>query len=665
MNKQIKNIIFSIAGLLLLFVLFFVVKFYFSDTKNLKSIYLIPKDAIYFVSSDKPIKNWETVRDSKLWQHLQTNTYFAELTANANTIDSVLNENKKLFDLLGSKKLLVSTHPISKYKYDYFFVVDLDKTAQFLQFKTLIKKLFSDDYTFTERMYKEVEIMELFDKKTRETLHLSIINNNLIASYTHTLVEAAISQLNEPTIGRDLKFVEINNKLKNDKLFQLYIQYNYVDEFTRILMNSSEKWVNDLSKILVYSGFDLDLVSGTKVVAKGVTNTNDNAVSYLQALQNSGLGKQSIAKVAPHRTSMYFSLGFENFSKFYENYTIIQQKNQKAFKEVESKTKQIEKFLDISIKDNFINWIDNEVALLKLEPISQSKNADFALVFKTKSAVSANENLDFILKQIKKKTPVKFKAISYKGYPIKFMAIKGFFKVFLGGYFSELETPYYTLIDDYVVFSNHPNTLKYIITNYTEKNTLNKATNYKEFISNFSSKSNLFVYINTPMLYESLLTGKDISLKKQLIKNKTYFTSFSQIGIQLMPKDNIFKSKLIIQYKDQESIQYSDEFKALTIGPMLEGSNLTNPIVVRDNQDPMEILKINPSDLNAKEFTKLYPNGELQVRVPLKDGQKHGIYKEYYKNGETRIKGRFKNDKRTGTWRKYDTNGKVVLKVKY
>ena len=245
------------------------------------------------------------------------------------------------------------------------------------------------------------------------------------------------------------------------------------------------------------------------------------------------------------------------------------------------------------------------------------------------------------------------------------MSIKGFFKVFLGGYFSELETPYYTLIDDYVVFSNHPNTLKYIITNYTEKNTLNKATNYKEFISGFSSKSNLFVYINTPMLYESLLTGKDVSLKKQLIKNQTYFTSFSQIGIQFMPKDNIFKSKLIIQYKDQESIQYSDEFKAPTVGPMLENSNRTNPIVVRDNQDPMEILKINPSDLNAKGFTKYYPSGELQVKVPLKDGQKHGIYKEYYKNGKIRIKGRFKNDKRTGTWKKYDTNGKVVLKVKY
>jgi len=664
MKFSVKKIILIIVGIGVLSGGYLFSKFYFPDVKNLNSIYLIPKNVAYFISSDQPVKNWKKVRDSELWQHLQTNDYFAELSENINTFDSILNKNEKIFDLLGSKKLMISIHPISKYQYDYFFVIDLKKTAKFLQFQSILKSLLSDNYVFSQRNYKGVEIIELFDKKTRETLSMAVINNNLIASYTHSLVEASINQLDEPIVGRDLKFIEINQKVKENKLFQLYIQYDYVDDFVYILSKYSDKWLHNLSTTLVYSGFDLDLIAGNKVVAKGFTNLNDSTRTYLEALQNSGVGKHVIAKVAPHRTSMYFSLSFDNFNRFYDNYEKILQEDPETFNTIKTNQKKIEDLLNINIKKNFVSWMDDEIALLKLEPVSQVSHDNFALVFKANDIDKATENLNYIIKQIKKKTPVKFKGIDYKGYPIKFMSIKGFFKMFLGGYFNKLETPYYTTIDDFVVFSNHPNTLKYIITNFEEKNTLLDAANYKNFVTNFESKSNLFVYINTPMIYNTIIEKVGNSAKKDLIKNKQYFTSFSQIGIQLMPKDDILKSTVIIQYKDQESINFSDEFKAPTVSQENAGFSETKPIVVREI-DEMQALTINPENLNATVYSRKYPNGQLQVTVPLKNGRKDGVYKEYYKNGKLRLKGRFKNDKKTGTWRKYDINGKLVIKKKY
>lgn len=662
-----KKIILIISILIAILSAFVYYQYSFKETDNLNAIYLIPRDAIYFVASNQPIKNWNTVKKSDIWQHLQTNPYFSELTASANTIDTLLNENKKLFDLLGSKKLLVSTHPISKRKYDYLFVVDLKKTAQLLQFKTVLKKIFEKDYRITERKYKEIEIIEFFNKKTRETLYFSVINNNLIASFTHTLVEASIDQLNEPTIGRDLHFIEINKKLNDNKLMRLFVQYNYVDEFAYMLSNTSEKWIKDLSKNLVFSGFDVDLLDGNKLMAKGYTNTQENSFSYLQAFTNAGLGYQDIAKVAPQRTSLYLSLGFESFGNFYKNYQELQKNNPAQFQEITENTQKIEKLLDIDIQKNFIDWIDDEMALLKLEPMSTAKNNDFALVLKAKKKSQATQNLDFILQQIKKKTPAKFKEIDYKGYPIKFMSIKGFFKLFFGGYFKDLVTPYYTIIDDYVVFSNHPNTLKYIITDYVEKNTLSNSVNYTAFKDNFETQSNLFIYINTPMIFPSIMEAVDVKIRADLDKNLEYFTSFSQIGIQLIPEYDVFESHLVIQYKDQESIQYSNEFTPPTVGPQENDQPAINenPIVVVQTQDPFDVLEINPKDLNAKEFVREYANGKIHVKVPLKDGMKHGIYRAYYKNGELYFKGRFKKDQRVGKWKKYDTEGKRVLSIRY
>jgi len=661
-----KKAVIILVGIIFIMLGYFSYKYYFSENKNLNSVYLIPRNAIYFVSSNKPIQNWKTIRNSETWQHLQTNAYFAKLTSKADTLDKILNDNAKLFDYLRNKKLLISAHPISDKDYDFLYITDLEKTAKLLQFKSVLKSLFNKTYSITERMYNTVEIIEFFDNKTRETLYLSVINNNLIASYTHTLVEASIDQLNEPTIGRDLKYLEINQKVSDNKLFQVFVQYNYLDEFATMLTNTSQKWVQDLSKNLVFSGFDIDLINENKIIAKGFTNTNDNSNYYLQAFQNLGVGSQQIDKVAPHRTSMYFSLGFDDFNKFYNNYKTLQEKDPVHFKTITENTKKLEELLSIDIQKNFIDWIDDEIAVLKLEPMSEVENNDFALVLKAKDAAVANKNLDFVLERIKKKTPVKFKEIEYKGYPIKFMSIKGFFKLFLGGFFKDLVTPYYTVIDDYVIFSNHPNTLKYIITSFKEKNTLDKATNYKEFKSNFESKSNLFIYINTPMIYPTIMNSVSEKTHQELKKNQAYFTSFSQIGIQLFAKERIFKSTLVVQYKDQESIQYSEEFKPPTVGPLLDNSSENKqPIIVYENTDPFDIIEINPSDLNADEYVKKYANGQVKVEVPLKDGMKNGIYKAYYKNGELHFKGRFKDDKRVGKWKKYDMEGKKILEVVY
>ncbi len=646
---------------------YFSYKFYLEDTQTLNSIYLIPRDAIYFVSSDKPIVGWKTVRTSETWQHLQTNEYFAELTTNADTLDLILKENSKLLDYLGSKKLVISAHPISKYNYDFLYITDLEKSAKFLQFKALVKSLFNKSYSITERNYKGIEILEFFNKTSRETLYLSVINNNVIASYTHTLVEASIDQLNEPTIGRDLRFIEINKKVHNNKLFQLYVQYNYIDEFVAILTRTNTKWVQNLSKNLVFSGFDIDLNSKNTIRADGFTNLNENSLDYLHAFQNIGVGSQDIAQVAPHRTSSYFSFGFDDFSKFYRNYNILQKEDPERFESISENTKKIEEKLNINIQKNFVNWIGDEIALLKLEPVNEGRNDDFALVLKAKDVAKATKNLDFILERIKKKTPVRFKEISYKEYPIKFMSIKGFFKLFFGGLFEDLVTPYYTVIDDYVIFSNHPNTLKYIITNFIEDNTLSKATNYKEFKSNFENKSNLFVYLNTPMLYPTILNSVGEKTKRSLKVNRAYFTSFSQVGIQLFSQEDMFKSTFIVQYKDQESIKYSDEFKSPAMGPLLESetNNELKPIIIVKNSDPFDTIEINPSDLNSDEFVLKYPNGKVKVEVPLKNGKKNGVYKAYYKNGDLYFKGRFKDDKRVGKWKKYDTEGKRTLQIDY
>ena len=71
--------------------------------------------------------------------------------------------------------------------------------------------------------------------------------------------------------------------------------------------------------------------------------------------------------------------------------------------------------------------------------------------------------------------------MNYKGYEINFMAIKGFFKMFFGGAFEKLDKPYFTIIDDYVIFSNEPSTLRAVVDSFAAKETLSTSEDLSPF----------------------------------------------------------------------------------------------------------------------------------------------------------------------------------------
>ncbi len=660
-----KKVGIAIAMVLLSLALYLIYVLMLKDTKNMQSIYLVPEDAMYILASDEPLAAWKKVSESGAWQFLQTNDFFKELSRKGHKLDSLIADNKGLLKRIGEKNLLISAHPTGSQIYDFLFVVDLQKTAQFGQFKTILKKIISKDFRITERQYEGVDIIELFDRDTRETLSLSLINNNLIASYTHTLVEAAIAQYRTPVIGRDLKFLEIQQKTKASEIFQLYVPYKHLELLAQLHLNTQPDWVKEISHSLIYSGFDIGLTKKDKLFATGFTNTNDQSFSYLKALSEAGSGKQRIAHVAPQKTGLYMSIGFSDFNNFYKNLNHIKEQHPKIFKQIDDNRSQIEKLLDIDAQKDIFSWIGDEIAILELDVPQMTEQDNFAFVIKTKDVKKAKNKLDFITERIKKKTPLKFKEVEFQSYPIKFLSVKGFFKLFLGGLMKEMETPYYTIIEDYVVFSNHPNTLKYIITAFKEKKTLDRSIHYREFKKNFMNESNVFVYMNTPLFYPGLLAMTKGNAKTNLQNNKAYMTAFSQVGFQLIPKDGMYKTLMAVQYMNPDEQTYSEEF----MSPQLQTDNSVSkentPIITQIAVDPFDVPDIHLSDLNASEFVLNHPNGKLKLEVELKDGLKDGRYRSYYPDGQLYVKGTFKNDKRAGKWKKYNPEGKKILQKSY
>ena len=147
---------------------------------------------------------------------------------------------------------------------------------------------------------------------------------------------------------------------------------------------------------------------------------------------------------------------------------------------------------------------------------------EFAVIIRASDIDLAKTNLAFVSKQIAKKSPVKFKDVPYKGYLINYLAVKGFFKLFLGKLFQKLEKPYFTVIDDYVIFSNHPQTIKSIINDYEAGKTLAQFEPFNDFLGKFNTSSSIFVYVQTPVLHTNLKGFVSPATWTRVAENKPY-----------------------------------------------------------------------------------------------------------------------------------------------
>ena len=654
-----KKLLFALLGIFTLYLLYLLYIFVLSPKTNLQSIYLIPDDAVFIIESEKPVASWKKISESEAWHHLQKNGYFDELTANIQKVDTIFNDRRKLFEFFDGRSLFISVHMVSEKDYGIFYVLDLKRIAKLRLLETYLNTLLNEGYVLSKRNYHNHEILEIYDKKSKETMNLAFVKNQLIASYTHTLVEASIDQYQEPILGRDLSFLEVNQKVGYEDLFRLYLQYGFLDDYYRRFSDKPTEWIKNASESFLYSGFSFDLTKNSTISANGYTNISFENENYLEALQKSGTAKRTIPKIAPKRTALYVSYGFDSFDKFYENFVAVQKaNNSEQFLAYESGIEKVERFLRIDVKENFVSWIGDEIALLQIKSeISKGKN-DLALVLKTNGIENTKTHLDFVVKQIKKKTPVKFKAVTYKEHEIIFLSIKGFFKILLGQRFKEFDKPYFTIIDDFVVFSNNPNTLKTIIDGFVSKETLASSNDFRAFDKKFKSESSLFAYSNVPVLYDNLYALADTNTKAQLSENKDFIICFPQIGFQLTPQDNLFESTFVVNFQEVEKVKTNVQFEDK---PLKDSAS--NPKKITDAI--FDLAPIYPTDLNAKSFSKNYSSGTLRFEVELKDGLKHGRYESFYTNGAKKISGRFRKDRQVGTWRYYDLQGEMVHKKRF
>ena len=658
---------FKFLILLILIALGLLAWYFFRPYNKIDVACAIPNKPVFIIETDNSYDAWRKLTTNEVWGSLKKHPFFTDIARGIDVLDTIIQSKEKISRYIGSRSMLISMHITGKGTYDFVYSIDIRRVSKLLAAQDYLEDMFAAKFKLKIRKYNNLSVYMLTDTASKKTLQLYFKHNLLVASYNQKLLEASIDQIEKPYVAIDKNFIGVRDKIKGEGLFRIFINYAQLDNYTNGMLSSPDPNIRQLSQSLFYTGLAFSLDDDNMIRCEGYTNFNDSIPSSFHAMIQSGEGKTGLAEVLPSRTASSVSMGFDKFTDYFDNLMTNLKEVPKSYNSYQANIKQAESFLNIDVRKNLMSWIGDEAAMVHLAPMGLGRSNEFAVFLKTRDMDDAKKNLDLVMEQIRKRTPVKFQTVEYNGYNINYLSVKGFFRMLLGKYFQKLDKPYFTYIGDYVVFSNHPQTLKVIIDGFVKQTLLAGLPDYKSFTKNFSRKSNVLMLVNTNQFLQSLQGTVTPSTWAELQKNREYIVSFPYFGFQLEKDGSLFKTRLYITFKNSESSAAEGPFVDTTS----ENAEDTVGIVIADHASDEVSQMLSkaeeyvPENTNMPVYTEKYANGQTKVQFELKDGFRDGDYREFYDNGNLKIKGQYKQDHKNGVWKIYAVNGKLLQKIKF
>lgn len=573
---------------------------------------LVPHDAIFIVETNNFTEGWEKIRKTELWKNLMENSIFEEYNQNIQSVDSFIHQNKTLDLIVSNRKMLASVHMISEVDFDFIFIVDAKHASKVSSFLPMLEM-------FDYKVSKRNELYKITDNTSDDKYYLTIIDNLVVVSLSEKLVQDLIQQKDEDFWNKNEDYKKTSVEISQNKLINVYINYSQLPKFIKIFATENNELSSYISSAFKYSAFNADIVENMVELEGFSILSNQN--NYLKSFSQIVPGKMLCHKILPTNTAMIVSICFDNFLKLY-NKIITDFKDDDNIKLYNKRIRQLEKELEIDIEEDFYSWIGEEIALVKTNPRFGNRKEEILIVIHSNEILEAQNKLNHLTKEIGKNAPVKFRSKLYRNYKINFINVKGLFKIIFGKLFESVEKPYYTIVDDFVVFSNSEKTLTDLINSYLKANTLSHNEYFNLFKENFSSKSNLNIFVQTPHIYSQLYQSGNNDFKKKLSENKDLFLSFNLIGLQLTFDDEFMKTLFIANH--DKNAMFNLELEELENSAAEELFNL--------EYENLEFIVEIPEEMKD-EYTKLkYPDEIIQHEGKLKNGKPNGLWRSYYEN---------------------------------
>jgi hypothetical protein len=522
---------------------------------------------------------------------------------------------KRLLEILYTPKKgnVVSLHVISKADFDVIYYFSQNQGRQFEN--TISSWKAGKGIKFSERELNESKILEFtFGKRTFSCVQLDGI---WVGSFTPFLVEDVVRT-----------FTSDERSIFTNKIADVYTLprikgdagnfYIHLKNFTNWLRVFSEK-AHSIPDIGKASLLDIKHDKNSLTLNGFTIAPIDDNESVLSRFGNQSPVQFGLKQYISTRTVFATHYGISDGSKLYKNLAL-------------SKNKSIQDTLVSLVKINFENLFSlfgDEMSLCYQE----SKNGSFSkiILFNTEKPEEWLRVFDQLSKATEKEDTVFYE--KYSTYEIREIEMNDLPGKLFSPLTSGFKQTYYTWIGNTIILSEQLEGIKYFVDDIDQENVWGKSVAFNKFTESTLLESNVSVYINTPLLWNTISHELSPRWKKFVVDNHLLLRSFDFGAIQFSHLNESFYTNVTWTYSDESALGSDQQIKrSERLVASLSSSIIGDPIVLKSHVDRKDEVLVQDSLNILYHFSNA---GKVLWQVAL-DGPIIGEIQQvdFYKNGK-------------------------------
>ncbi len=533
----------------------------------------IPEDAILIAEFNNIYNLWNTQNESnEIWVGLQQINLFKKTQRDLNFINTIINLNEEIKNVVSSQKSFVSLHLSSSGKTEFLYLCNVPVSFGVEKINEMLK-----DSGIKDIKKSKKNKTSIFNATTSTTSYYYTIKNGVfIGSINKELVEKSLDQLDNATnISMDNNFINISSTAGKKVDANIYINYQYLSKWIAKSVNTNSiidiGFFNEIGK---WTELDL-MIKNKQLLLNGYTSVSN---SFLEIFKDEPPQETGIASVLPEKTILFTNVSFTNYATYYTNYkNYLKSKDQlmsydKEFNNLNLRVK-------FNLRDNFIEWMGKSYAIVILKSNTYSPDNIY-----TVCQVSDINTADSSLKAIASASQENITNDTRNK-----IQIPGLLKTLLGNMCPFNQETWFETANDYVIFGNSKQALNQYKNAIINGEILANSKEYISFVSTISNQSNIFTYFNFDYAADFVKNTLDPLNLKNFDTNFAVLKGFHKVSIQYSYTDNRFYTTLNIGFTKNENIEKVTEIEVVetTNGneTMLDNQIANQPYLVKNTTD--------------------------------------------------------------------------------
>ncbi|WP_026899308.1 DUF3352 domain-containing protein [Daejeonella oryzae] len=504
---------------ILVIAVFSVAYLYFSNLNigsknNDKALSLIPQSAALIFSFTNDKSFYEIFKEYELFDAITGTKNKVEFAA----LKEGLLDSRTLRLITSGQTLFLSFHPQKSDSIATLWTMPLLKEVSredFIQALNQNKKISSKWFDLNGIQFTEINILSI-----NKPFYLFMNKGVATGSFSQKLLLETINN-KVPKIEADF-IEEINSgSLKSSNSpANVFLNLGGSKEFLLAFLrqkktNGNFNLLNNLSG---FSTLNMNYKSDA-LMFDGITVTDTLKSSYLNLFLHQQPVSNPITRIVPENTAYFLAFGISDYRVF-----------AKDLKEFHRKENQLSKL------NEQISLITKETGIQPNRDIQKYWGNEF-IFFQLSNReklgavkLSNGRQMNFFLQSLSSEYSENIWRLNYSGILYNYF----------GEPFKSFESPFYSIIDNYLIVSNSPGSIQRFLNNYNSENLLYKTSKFQEFNRLVSDKSNMLLFIHSQNSKDNFNSLLKRSYTKTLNDKDHGFKNFYGVSYQWSSDGNRF-----------------------------------------------------------------------------------------------------------------------------